>query len=294
MADFISKLQYKTYEKGEFSDEQPRDLSDTLTLIKNFPWEAQRGADIQLSGPGVLIEGPNGDYLKVALYFNGKFSAYYLDAENHLYEYHTDDLNNEMQKVKDFFAGTLTLGDFEKHFFNIGNKAHVVTKTFEYKVTASSAYLRISFLILASLVYIIIASVFFINGIHFFVGCFFLVFSLLFGFMDYVFIKMYLRSENLTLHISKGKDSFDFFDGQASATYLKSHITEVTFYGRSSGKGKQILTIMQFDFKNGHSIKFPGMLIDPIDLLQKLPDGIKINYLEQFSPFRKSLWDYVR
>jgi hypothetical protein len=37
MLEFISKLQYKTYEKGEFSDENRRSLEETLQLIKDFP-----------------------------------------------------------------------------------------------------------------------------------------------------------------------------------------------------------------------------------------------------------------
>jgi hypothetical protein len=56
MAEFISKLQYKTYEKGEFSDEKARSLEETIQLIKNFPWEEQRGGDVQLTGPSVTIQ----------------------------------------------------------------------------------------------------------------------------------------------------------------------------------------------------------------------------------------------
>lgn len=37
MLQLTSKIQHNTYEKGEFSDEQPRDLDETIRLIKDFP-----------------------------------------------------------------------------------------------------------------------------------------------------------------------------------------------------------------------------------------------------------------
>jgi hypothetical protein len=88
MPEFISKLQHNTYEKGEFSDEQPRDLEETINLIKDFPWDAERTlTDIQLTGPSVTILDNDLNYLKLGLYFGGKFCVYYLDKDNHLYEY---------------------------------------------------------------------------------------------------------------------------------------------------------------------------------------------------------------
>ena len=54
MPEFISKLQHKTYEKGEFSDEKVRSLDETIKLIKTFPWDAERTlTDVQLTGSSV-------------------------------------------------------------------------------------------------------------------------------------------------------------------------------------------------------------------------------------------------
>jgi hypothetical protein len=78
MPEFISKIQYKTYEKGEFSDEKVRNVEETLSLIKEFPWNEQRGVDVQPTGPSVTIQDEYVNYLKVGLYFNGKFCLYYL------------------------------------------------------------------------------------------------------------------------------------------------------------------------------------------------------------------------
>jgi hypothetical protein len=193
MTELTSKLQYKNYEKGEFTDQQSRNLQDTLTLIKNFPWDTRRGTDIQETGPGIIIAGENGDSLKVGLYFNGKLCLYYLDADNHMYEYHTDDMDVVNKAVTDFFAGSLDITDYDKHLFNIGNKAHFTTKPFEYKISALSEYARVSFLIIATVFYLILAIVFIINGISIIGGCVIFILGLFLGFMDWVIIKMYLR-----------------------------------------------------------------------------------------------------
>ncbi|QEC79944.1 hypothetical protein [Mucilaginibacter ginsenosidivorax] len=85
MPQFISKLQRNTYEKGEFSDEQPRNLDETIQLIKDFPWDLERPlTDIQLTGPSVTIQDAELNYLKLGLYFGGKFCVYYLDKDNQI------------------------------------------------------------------------------------------------------------------------------------------------------------------------------------------------------------------
>src|ERR1700740_3678003 len=136
MPEFISKLQHKTYEKGEFSDEKSRGLDETIELVKNFPWDSERTlTDIQLTGPSITIQDEYVNYLKVGLYFNGKFCLYYLDNENHLYEYHAADITEACKTLADFFEGKLDLGKFDKHFFNIGNEPHFLTSSFEYRFT---------------------------------------------------------------------------------------------------------------------------------------------------------------
>ena len=134
MPEFISKLQHKTYEKGEFSDEKVRSLDETIKLIKTFPWDAERTlTDVQLTGPSVTIRDEDINYLKVGLYFNGKYCLYYLDSDNHLYEYHAPDIDDACIKVADFFNASLDLQKFEKHFLNVGNKAYFDTNYFEYR-----------------------------------------------------------------------------------------------------------------------------------------------------------------
>ncbi|SDH12403.1 hypothetical protein ACRQ5D_22375 [Mucilaginibacter sp. P25] len=108
MLQLISKLQHNTYKKGEYSDEEYRNLDDTIQLIKDFPWDAERAlTDIQLTGPSVTIQDNDLNYLKLGLYFNSKFCVYYLDIDNHLYEYHAPNVEEACNLVKDFFGQAL-------------------------------------------------------------------------------------------------------------------------------------------------------------------------------------------
>lgn len=287
-----TKIQYKTCEKGEFFDEQPRSLDETLELVKSFPWDAQRGSDIQLSGPGIVIEGADGSYLKVALYFNGKFSVYYLDAENHLYEYHTPELTDECQKVKEYFEGNMNLEGFDKHFFNIGNRGHFVTKKFEYRVSKVLTPIYIALMSIFLLGIIIVSIIpFMMQGVPILIFPLLLFNALLWTWGFYAYAKLFIRSKELILIISKGHSVFQFGTKNNMMGYNKSDIDEIISYGGMSRKSTE-LVILDIRFKNGNHIKFPGMLIDPLTFISKIPDGIKINTITNFGTLMKNIWNY--
>ncbi|WP_107828127.1 hypothetical protein ABZR88_07025 [Mucilaginibacter yixingensis] len=289
MANLSSKIQYKTYEKGEFSDEQSRSLEETLELIKSFPWDTQRGVDVQASGPGIVIHGPANDYLKVAIYYNSKFTVYYLDPQNRLYEFHTADLDVADQKVIDFFDNALSLPDFEKHFFNIGNKSHFETKSFWYAVDRPREKRRLIAAILVITLYFGGLAVVTVckDAWGFCFGLLLLISFFFYGI--YQQIKVYRWSKNMKLWITRGSDVIAFDDGSGSQTYFKSEISSVNIYGRPAGRGRVTTTIMELYFADGRSIKFSAMLIDPTVFIASLRDQVNIKYLEQFSTFRKSI-----
>ena len=69
MTNLVSKMQYKNFEAGEFIEEKERSFDETIELIGNFPWEAQREKIvIELTNPSVTMEGKNNDYLKLCKY----------------------------------------------------------------------------------------------------------------------------------------------------------------------------------------------------------------------------------
>lgn len=294
MNNLTSKLQYKTYEKGEFSDEQGRSLEETLALIKAFPWDEQRGADVQLTGPGVVIEGPTGDYLKIGTYFSNKLALYYLDAANHLYEFHTEDAGLLNDQVIAFFNQNIDLTAYEKHLFSINSRSHFINGWFWHMVSKT----KIRFLIILLSILLIAelrAFSFIITRSNHFSGlvlCIGLLFILLFGYSLVQFIRVYLRTKDMALWITSGHNIFKFDNGNGTTEYKKSEIKCINFYGPTTSRNRPMLNLMEVIFMDDQAIKIPGMLMDSVDFIGKLSGKITVNQKEK-SPFlRKYLWQF--
>ncbi len=293
MPEFISKLQHKNHEKGEFSDEKTRTLEETVELIKNFPWDQERGVDIQLTGPSVTIKDENGNYLKIALFFNGKFCLYYLDNDNHLYEYHTPDLDDADNVVSDFFNGQIELQKFEKHLFSVGNKSHFETAKFEYRISSMLCLLYL--LLMTSLSIAMIGGTFaffLVKGFPFLMLFFCLFFDafILQGF--YFFIKTFIKSKNICLTVSSGADNFQFENDGESINYNKKDISAINIFGQA-GRSSRVVDLMEIIFKDGTSITISGLIMDQYTFIQKFP-GIEIDFSNNYFKRIKQTWIFTK
>ena len=293
MAEFISKLQYKTYEKGEFSDEKARSLEETIQLIKNFPWEEQRGSDIQLTGPSVTIQNEYVEYLKLGLYFNGKFCLYFYDRNDHLFELHEPNLEDACQIVTDFFNGLSIEEKFDKHFFSIGPKSHFETSTFEYRVNNTMVFFRFLLMIVLSGSAILGTIAFFkLNDAPFLLLLLDIVIDIICLQAFYFMVRLYLRSKNMYLNILRGRDEFQFGIDNDIVTYSKREIESINTYGQTS-RSSRIFNLMEVIFKNGSAIIIPGIIIEPFTLAEKFLD-IKINYITKTSRNWKMIWNFSK
>lgn len=274
MPEFISKLQHKTYEKGEYSDEKVRNLEETLLLIKTFPWDGQRGSDVQLTGPSVTIKDEYGNYLKIGLYFNDKFCLYYLDCDNHLFEYHAPDINDVLDIVTDFFNGQIALQKFEKHLFNIGNQAQFITNSFIYRVKPLRSLLLSGFFIVLFLLFFIPAIVLMSEKAPFFVFGIPFAFSLLFGGLLIYILKKYLACSTQIMQVSRGNPVFSFGNDVDDSTYNKNDIKEIIRYNPSGGRNPNMFVVFEIYFKDGSTIKFSNMLISDLIFNNKFPGSL--------------------
>ena len=271
MLKLISKLQHNSYEKSEFSDEQPRDLDETIRLIKDFPWDAERAlTDIQLTGPSVTIIDNDLNYLKVGLFFNGKFCVYYLDNHNHLYEYHAPTIDEAGKLVSDFFNETLNLKSFEKHFFNIGNKPNFITSDFVYRVNP----VKIFALAAGFSLYLLFAIGFgLINAIYpgdaqarLLTGVVITLLGLLIGYV----VVTTMNGRHQYLQISRGNNLFSYgYDDEHILTYDKRNIEVINYWVSSKGRVRKVEII----FKDDKFIR-PKYLIDGHTLLEKFPEKL--------------------
>jgi hypothetical protein len=294
MPEFISKLQYKIYEKGEFSDEKARTLEETLDLIKKFPWVQQRGADVQLTGPSVTIQNEYVEYLKLGLFFNGKFCLYYYDRNNHLFELHVPTLEDACHVVTDFFNGLSIEEKFDKHLFNIGAKGHFETAAFEYRVHKLATSLYFLLIALLSCIALLATVAFFKMDnapIPLLVLDIFLDILCLQSF--YFMVRLYLKSKDMYLQLSTGSLDFQFGDNEQSViTYHKKDIAAINVYGGTSRSSK-LFKVMEIIFNNGSKTIFSGSLINPDSFVLKFP-GLEIYYVTKSSAIWKMIWKFSK
>ncbi|WP_158799304.1 hypothetical protein [Pedobacter sp. L105] len=289
MPQFNSKVQHKTYEKGEFTDEKDRSLADTLELINTFPWDMERTLTaVQLTGPSVTIRDEDVNYLKIGLFFNGKYCLYYLDNDNHLYEYHAQEMEDVSQMVTNFFNSALDLSLFEKHLINIGNKAHFETCYFEYRENPW----RILMLNVMLLVYAVLLTIgdvaLFFKYSRWPGGLVLGIASVLFYYFIFrIFYNAFVNRDNY-LQISRGSDVFSFgYTSRTVNVYHKTEIKEIRSYGnRGPSKNPNLIEAFEIVFKNDETIQFTNMLIGSFDFHSKFQDSMS-NPTILFSPGKK-------
>ena len=142
MTRLTSKIQYKNFEIGEFIEEKERTFEEIMELIERFPWELQREKIvIDLTNPSVTIQGKNNDYLKIALFYNGKFVLRYFDQKQTLYTKSISEVTDSYKYIRDYIATSVfDTNDFKKEntLFQ-DNAKHFISQKFNYEVTPSSA-----------------------------------------------------------------------------------------------------------------------------------------------------------
>ncbi len=275
MAEFISKLQYKTCEKGEYFDEKARNQNQTIELINNFPWQREQYADLGPTGPSITILDEKGNYLKLSIYYGGKFTLYYLDRDNNYYKLGNINMEKSLGFVRGFFSGSLPLADFEKQAWNWNVRRHFTTNLFEYTVTFWGFLALMTFWILYFILFFPILVLGVIKGAWNPLLLFSLIISLALGWPIVYASWIYRRKKNQQLIISRGRDEFWFGERGNLKKYDKNEIAEIKNFVDKSSRSPNQFEIIEVIFKNGDSINFSNMLIGYSDLLSKFSDKWK-------------------
>jgi len=263
----LTKTQLKDYEPGEFSDLKQRSWPETRDLIEQFPWTQQRDhLAVSLTNPSITIEGIAGDYLKLALYYNGKFVLYYLDGKDHLSTHSMPTLQEAYPIIASYFDNKLDIAGFKHQstpFTN--NRHHFATIDFAYTMAPTSTLLSVCFFSLILLAFPIIG----IFGLIMSAPSARIVGLLIFGALG-IFsatiavlliascISHYRASKGMILSISRGHPLFQFGPIGAPVTYDKKDISEIIQYGNS--RGLEGLKRTEIIFKDGASINISGMI----------------------------------
>lgn len=282
MAELISKLQYKTCEDGEYYDEKPRNLEETIELVKNFPWVREQYADLGLTGPSITIQDKKGNFLKAGIYYGGRFSLYYLDANGHYYAHTNIAIEKVYNAVIAFFNDNLVLDSFEKHSFQSGKKKYFTTSSFEYRLS----FWKVLLLNIWWFFYLLFFSVIAFVGLHKDGSPFYFLFiivAFLFGYVAFNIFEKYYQNRKQYLKISRGESLFWFGNAPDEILpYNKADIEGIICYSRKNFNDPYIVEVFEIKFKNGESIAFTNALISYLTLNDKFSDKWKLSIDNQY------------
>lgn len=230
MKTLISKLQLDYYETGEFSDIEERTLQETIALLYNFQWRKQDSFNVvRLSGPSIAIENGAGAYLKIGLYYYGKFSIYFLDEHNKLFLKVIETLTEAEVYITAFFEGTVSRLEFKKYFeFVFNKKKHFVTGYFVYRMTLGRIISVMIFPIIMGIFFLLLLLLTWVSGYGpgglIGVTVFYL---LMFGVNLLLFFNYYFFSRKQVLILSRGHDEFFFGRYGQAEKYCKHEIKTI-------------------------------------------------------------------
>lgn len=276
MSRLISKIQYRNFEPGEFVEEKERTYEETVGLIEQFPWQEQRlGLRVDLTNPSVTIEGMNSDFLKLAVYYNGKFVLRYLSPDRVLFTKSFTDIKDTYKCLEDYFqSGFDTTGFRKENTRMLDSLKHFTSGSFYYTVTRKSAT---RFLLSTSginFVFFIVMGVLMVLGINRNgAGMVVLLIPILYiggGLNLVLFFRYYNYARGRVLEMSKGNDRFYFGHKKAPASYDKRDIGEFVVHKSRDKSPVSRFSITEILFKNGTSILVPNILLDDGELAQKL------------------------
>jgi hypothetical protein len=273
----LSKIQYNNYEPGEFSDDADRTFDQTVQLIESFPWEPQRDhLQVSLTNPSVTLQDNEGNYLKLALYYNGKFVLHYFNIQQELYNKSLNRYTEAYPYLQSFY----NIHPFDTSDFHLENtwlqhnRVHFADKDFHYQVTPKvmrSYLLGTSWINFALTLFMI--GLFFthlsaypvlaiISPYIFFLG----------GGINLILFFNYNRHvKGKLLIMSKGNDIFYFGPEENPTRFDKKEIEMSTrFQARGSKNPTSSFAWVKITFKNGQALAIPNLLIDDSDLMNKL------------------------
>jgi hypothetical protein len=291
LQDPISKIQLRNYEAGEFIDEKRRIYEETIQLIRTFPWEVQRaGLQVSLTNPSVTLENGNHDFLKVALFYNGKFVIHYFSRHLKLYTKSIGRFEDSYPYVKAFFEQPeFDLQDLKPDNSRIRNKrSHFVTQDFHYTVNPQSIrlfLLKTSGINFSVSLFIIILLAFPhrnaipVSGV---LALIFLMFVAGGGVNLMLFFNYYSHFRDKILIMSKGNSLFQYGYKGEPVSFDKKEIEElITIAGRDYKNPTAGFVIVRIVFKDGGHLDIPNLLVNDAALRNKL-DNIPNTWLTRF------------
>jgi hypothetical protein len=270
----IVKLQCKDFEPGEFTDIKDRSCEETIRLIDEFPWEPQRDhLRVGLTTPSVTIEGPGGEFLKLALYYSGKFVLYFIDNHHREFSRVLTTYNDSATSIQAFYQNSSSPPpDFARQHTPLQNViVHFRSGNFTYKLNPATLTGAIV-LICLFLVYPVLMSIAVVGRGQFSLWPFllpalaFLVFAIV---QIALLISHYRSAKDQVLILSHGLQEFLYGSTADPDRFNKGDIQQVVTHGMRGRGGYPALTRVEIIFKNGRSIDISCLILSQETLVSK-------------------------
>ena len=290
--ELISKVQYKNFEPGEFTDRQQRNYEQTIALIEQFPWDKERDhLVVSLTNPSVTIEGPFGDFLKLALYYHDKFVLYYYNEGKQLYTASFAHYPDAYPAIRSFYENPSAVPDgfklentWMQHngiHFQDGNFHYAMNPLKIFPWAIAAAFMCLLFLF--SLLQFILGP----PGRSTSIWPLLIILPLLVlfygGRLLLLFLNHYRSAKGKILILSKGKDLFFYGPRDEPLPFHKKDILKVVTYGRRGRNGYPMLTKVVIDFKDGQSLNISCMMLQRDTFVSKFPECPKEDIQITFS-----------
>jgi hypothetical protein len=284
----ITKIQHKNFEPGEFVEIKERTYDEVIDYINNFPWEKETDhIQIGLTNPSVTMESDIDNYLKLALFYNGKFVLHFFNSEHELYTKSFFHKEEAYPYIKNLFESEVfDLHDFKKEpTWMQHNLVHFVTQDFHYTMTPKRIrqYLLntsgINFLLTLFMIgFVLFSRGRGLTGLPLF--GFFLFYFVFFGggLNLIVFFNYYLFAKNKILIMSKGNDEFYFGDKTNPERFNKKDISLVTTYSPGSYRNPvSAFSLVKIEFTNHLPIRIPNIFVSETAIQDKLFQQKQVN-----------------
>ena len=241
-----------------------------------------------LTNPSITIEGRNGDYLKLAVFYNQKYVLLYLNNNQRVFSFSFKNLQDGYAYIKCFFEQPeFDLADFKKEsIWFEKNLKHFTTQDFRYELTTQSIkkywLSQRGFSIILPALFLIIMAMVLRTAIVFLWPGIILIWGTVMPLR--LFFIYYNYAKDKVLIMSKANDTFYFGSFEDMVKYDKKDISKCTIVktsgSRSIYKGYAVVKI---EFKNGTMLSLPNLLIDHRALEDKLFQCRKVR--EDKSPY---------
>jgi hypothetical protein len=293
MNTLTTKLQYISYEHGEYDDIRQSTLDEAYAIIERFPWEEQsKGLIVGLTCPSVTFERADGAYLKLGAYYHGTWCLYLFTPGQGIYERPLPTVKESYEFIQTFYANTEDHRQYKHDPLVIQPIRHFATEKFEYAISPKRIVSHIG---MSMAFFLFLIFIFAVNpgGIHdgplwMDVLVVLLIFPPISGLSFFAFTFYYLDARKKLLIMSQGHDIFYYGNRGNLITYKKSEIVQWFLYTCSAYQSPLgNYSYSEILFRNGTKIRINSLLLGKIGLKAKCP-GIPFDSEKVVFPI---MWD---